>query len=72
MRPKTLSELIGRTLSSDHTVYEREPSTRDRSVREMRLGPHRIRHRFPVRGGLAVRDLIIESLMASNSLLARL
>lgn len=53
-------------------TLEKEPSTRDRSVREMKLGPHRIRHRFPFKGGVSGSDLIIDNILKSNALWEKL
>lgn len=39
--------------------WEPEISTRDRSVREMKYGPHRIMHRFPIKGGLTFSQAMI-------------
>lgn len=48
--------------------YEREPSTRDRSVREMRLGPHHIRHRFGFVGAISFQDVMRRNLAAKPPL----
>lgn len=69
---ETFSDLITKTFSPGRTVYEREPSTRDRSVREMKLGPHHIAHRFPIPGGLSAADMLRRSIMSSNALMERL
>jgi hypothetical protein len=52
--------------------YEPVATTRDRSVREMRCGPHHIRHRFEFKGGITVNDLMRLNLSRPNPLLARL
>ena len=73
MVAKTLTEVIRQTLSSAGTFWEKEKSTRDLSVREMRTrGPHHIYHRFPLRDGITARDLIVENVSAHNPLLERL
>ena len=72
MRKTTFSEIITRTLSDEHTVYEAALSTRELSVREMRYGPRRIRHRFPIKGGVTARALLVDNLSQNNALLARL
>lgn len=66
----TLSEVIRATMTCG--VFESEPSTRDRSVREMTLGPHHIWHRFPVPGGITGAQLMARNVSRSNPLLARL
>lgn len=74
MRRMTMSELILSVFSSKRTVFERERSTRDLSVRQMQRGarPHHILHRFPIRGGITASDLLRANVMAANPLLARL
>ena len=68
--PQTFHELIRRTLSSAHKICERELSTRDMSVREFRRNPrgHRIRHRFPVPGGMSVSEIMVENITQNNAL----
>lgn len=52
--------------------YEPVKSTRDRSVREMKLGPHHIRHRFEFDGAIGMDDLIMENVTSANSLMQKL
>lgn len=66
----TFSEIIARTLTA--TWYEPTESTRDRSVREMKLGPHHIRHRFPFKGGITGGDIIAMNIAKTNPLLEML
>lgn len=68
--PKTFSDTIAHTLRA--RVYEPVASTRDRSVREMQLGPHHIRHRFEFKGGVDRRVALYAGLAAPNPLLLRM
>lgn len=54
--------------------YERERTTRDLSVRELRTrGPHRIHHRFPIKGGLNMAEaMIADDVEYGNPLLRHL
>jgi hypothetical protein len=49
-------------------TYEASESTRDRSVREMKLGPHHINHRFPIRGGIGIGEITQLAISARNPL----
>ena len=67
----TLLDVIGKVLRSK--TYEAMPSTRDRSVREMVLGSHRIYHRFPGKyKSISGREIMSENLSKNNLLLERL
>jgi len=70
MSETTFSELVVNTLRG--AFYEKNASTRDRSVREMKLGPHHIRHRFPFKGGVTMNDIIMAQMASHNSLLDRI
>ncbi len=63
-------DLIRHVFTSRH--YEAEASTRDRSVREMRMGPHHIKHRFEFRGGVSFPAVVASNVLAQNALLSRL
>ena len=63
-------ELSGRGVR-DKTL-EPTATTRDRSVREMELGPHHIRHRFPFPGSISLADLIRSKKIQNDALLGRL
>jgi len=52
--------------------FEAIPSTRDRSVREMKFGPHRITHRFGIKGGMSFSQVLAENIMQNNALFERL
>lgn len=68
----TLSDVVLSTLSKKH--WERELSTRELSVRELNkgLGPRRVYHRFPIRDGATMRELMFESFARRNPLLDHL
>ena len=71
---KNLSDLVTKVFSAKEKVYERELSTRELSVREMRRGgyAHRIRHRFPIKGGMSLSEIMKENITAKNALYERL
>lgn len=67
---KTFTDVIISAMNDKY--YERTATTRDRSVREMKLGPHHIRHRFPFRGGINFAGIMASNIERSNPLLERL
>lgn len=62
--------IVHRTITGKH--YEKEKSTRDRSVRELVLGPHHIYHRFEHKDFISGSYLLADNLSRYNILLARL
>lgn len=72
MSRNNLSYIISYSLSDKNTCYERVPSTRDRSVRELKYGPHHIHHRFPIKDGITATDILALNISQHNSFLERL
>lgn len=70
---KTFADLVLSTLQAV-AHYEPVPSTRLRSVRELKLGPEQIRHRFPFKGcvSMSVGQLVARSVMQRNPLMGAL
>lgn len=66
----TFDEIVVKTLRDKH--FEPEPSTRDRSVREMSLGPHHIWHRFTFPGAIPLSRILAANIKQNNALLERL
>lgn len=65
-RQPSFSDIVTSTFRDKH--YEPDKSTRDRSVREMHLGPHHIRHRFEFAGAIGMADILAENIAARNPL----
>lgn len=67
---QSLSETLTKVFRA--RCYEPVPSIRDRSVRELALGPHHIRHRFEFEGGVGLSYILQNNISKNNTLLARL
>lgn len=65
-----LSNLIHTTLHDKY--FEPVASTRDRSVREMKFGPHHIRHRFEFKGAISAARMFSVNIAKNNALFERL
>lgn len=53
-------------------IWEPVATSRDRSVRELKYGPHHIRHRFSFKGGISGAEMLALNVTNKNALYTRL
>lgn len=57
----TFADILNQTLSNEHKCFEPVQRNKD--------GKRWIRHRFPIKGGISLRDIMIKQVMKTNRLM---